>query len=46
MKIAYEIHPCSRERKEKLRAQGFKIIDAQFDPNPKPVKAKLEKPTE
>lgn len=31
-KIAYEKHPVSPERKAELRAQGFKIIDAQFEP--------------
>ena len=33
MKIAYEKHPVSKERKAELRAKGFKIIDARFDPN-------------
>ena len=32
MKIAYEPHPVSLERKAELRAQGFKIIDARFAP--------------
>lgn len=32
-KIAYEKHPVSPERKAELRAQGFKIIDAQFKPH-------------
>lgn len=32
MKIAYEPHPVSAERKAELRAQGFKIIDARFAP--------------
>ncbi len=36
MKIKYEPHPVSSERKAELRAQGFKIVDARFDPNPKP----------
>lgn len=31
-KIAYEKHPVSPERKAELRAQGYKIIDAQFKP--------------
>jgi hypothetical protein len=30
--IAYEPHPVSPERKAELRAQGLKIIDAQFKP--------------
>ena len=32
MKIIYEPHPVSPERKAELRAQGFKIIDAVFAP--------------
>jgi hypothetical protein len=32
MKIAYEPHPVSPERKAELRAQGFKIVDAKFRP--------------
>jgi hypothetical protein len=32
MKIAYEPHPVSPERKAELRAQGFKILDARFKP--------------
>ena len=32
MKIAYEPHPVSAERKAELRSQGFKIIDAAFAP--------------
>lgn len=32
MKIAYEPHPVSPERKAELRAQGFKIVDAAFKP--------------
>ena len=35
-KIAYEKHPVSPERKAELRAKGYKIIDARFDPDPKP----------
>jgi len=38
MKIAYEVHPVTPERKKELRAQGFKIMDARFDPNPKEAK--------
>ncbi len=43
MKIAYEKHPVTPERKAELRAQGFKIIDAKFKPEeaapaPKPKK--------
>lgn len=32
-KIIYEPHPVSPERVEELRAQGFTIIDAIYDPN-------------
>lgn len=32
MKIAYETHPVTPERKAELRQQGFKIIDARFKP--------------
>ena len=32
-KIAYEPHPISSERKRELRAQGYRIVDAKFDPN-------------
>ena len=31
-KIIYEPHPVTPERKAELRAQGFKILDAQFAP--------------
>lgn len=40
--IHYEPHPVSPERKAELVAKGVRIIDAIFDPNPKPAKA--EKP--
>lgn len=42
MKVIYEKHPVSPERKAELRAEGFKIIDAQFDPNPEAL-TKIEK---
>ena len=32
-KIFYEPHPVTPERKAELRAQGFTILDAAFDPN-------------
>lgn len=38
MKIHYEVHPVTLERKAELRKQGFKIIDARF----KPVDAEQE----
>ena len=31
-KIIYEPHPVSPERKQELRAQGYRIIDARFKP--------------
>ncbi|MGI3168402.1 hypothetical protein ACRARG_04570 [Pseudooceanicola sp. C21-150M6] len=39
MKIIYEPHPVSPERKAELRAQGFKIIDARFAPDGEEPKA-------
>jgi len=41
-KIIYEPHPVSPERKAELRAQGYKILDARFGPNPKPKKPKKD----
>ena len=32
MKIIYEPHPVTPERKAELRAKGLKIIDAAFAP--------------
>ena len=32
MKIVYEKHPVTAERKAELRAQDFKIVDARFKP--------------
>lgn len=31
-KVIYEPHPVTPERRAELRAQGYKIIDAQFAP--------------
>lgn len=46
-KIAYEPHPVTPERKAELRAQGYKILDARFDPNRKPAEpAKRTRKTE
>ncbi len=42
-KIIYEPHPVSPERKTELRAKGFKIIDARFDPKPKKGKDEAAK---
>ena len=41
-KIIYEPHPVTPERKAELRAQGYKIIDAVFDPNPQPASKKTK----
>lgn len=32
MKIAYEPHPVTPERKAELRSQGYKILDVAFKP--------------
>lgn len=32
IKIAYEPHPITPERKTELRRQGFRIVDARFKP--------------
>ena len=32
MKIAYEPHPISKERKAELRKQGYKILDIAYKP--------------
>lgn len=45
MKIAYEKHPVSAERKAELRAQGFKIIDARFKPEGAKEEPKADVPT-
>ena len=34
-KIKYVEHPVTPEEKEKLRKQGYKIVDAKFDPERK-----------
>lgn len=42
MKIAYEKHPVTPERKAELVSQGFKIIDAKFAPE-EPAKAPVKR---
>lgn len=37
MKIKYEKHPVSAERKKELREAGYKIIDARFAPKDETV---------
>lgn len=39
MKIAYERHPVSAERKAELVKQGFKIVDERFRPASAPAPA-------
>lgn len=46
MKIAYEPHPVTPERKAELRAEGFKIIDAAFAPAETPKPARKSKKAE
>lgn len=47
MKIAYEPHPVTPERKAELRADGFTIVDARFEPEgekkPAPAKTRAKK---
>lgn len=48
MKVIYEPHPVTPERKKELRAQGYKIIDAKFKPKeteeaPKPKRTRRKK---
>ena len=43
-KIIYEPHPVSQKRKEALRSQGYRILDARFDTNPKKAEPKKEEP--
>lgn len=40
MKVIYEPHPVTPERKSELTKQGYKIIDAIFEP----AKTSEEKP--
>lgn len=44
MKIAYEPHPVSPERKAELRGQGLKIVDARFAPDGHVVEADGNEP--
>lgn len=41
MKIHYEKHPVTPERKAELRSSGVKIIDARFAPNQAPENANI-----
>ena len=42
MKIKYVKMPISIEEKKEFNKQGFKVVDAKFDPSPEQVKE--EKP--
>lgn len=33
-KVKYVKHPVSPEAKRELNKQGYKVLDARFDPNP------------
>lgn len=37
MKVIYEKHPVTPERKQQLRSQGYTIIDARFAPKGHPT---------
>ena len=41
-KVKYLPHPCSAEDKRKANAQGYRVVDARFEP-PKPKKKKAKK---
>ncbi len=43
-KVKYVKHPVSAKEKVKLRKAGFTIVDARFDPNPKPVTPVITEP--
>lgn len=42
MQIIYEPHPVTPERKAELLADGYKIIDARFAPEPVDVPRPVE----
>ena len=42
MQIKYVKMPISIEEKKELNKQGFKVVDAKFDPSPEVIQA--EKP--
>ena len=44
MKIKYVKMPISIEEKKEFNKQGFKVIDAKFDPSPKTEEAPKAKP--
>lgn len=41
--IKYVKHPVSKEQKDKIIADGFKILDARFEPKKPKPKAKPKK---
>jgi len=44
MQIKYVKMPISIEEKKEFNKQGFKVVDAKFDPSPKQVEEEEEKP--
>ena len=44
MQIKYIKMPISIEEKKALNKQGFKVVDAKFDPSPGAPKEEEEKP--
>ena len=32
MKVAYIDHPCEKSQKDKLVAEGYKVVDSRFKP--------------
>lgn len=44
MKVFYEPHPVTPERKAELRDKGFTIIDARFEPPSEAVAQPIEAP--
>ena len=44
--VKYVTHPVSKEDKEKYIAEGFKILDARFEPKKPKPKAKPKKKVE
>lgn len=45
MQIIYEPHPVSPERKAELRAAGYRIVDARFEPQ-QPIAEAVEVKTQ
>lgn len=45
MKIHYEKHPVSKERKAELNKQGYRIIDIRFQPESEKQEEKPKRTT-